>query len=335
MKRSKIDQATYYRGVPTAPYDLVKEISVALVVILVAVLALAFVLSSPDVPPVTIQTWAHAAPVDFMQTATAELQGDTISADYGPPYNIDADGLDQKEASTEGTSVQTWGPLAPQIWAGVHQPVEAPQAYVTIPLNLASVGRPALAAALRQYQQAPVSQEQAWLTSYSTALQHAQVNHQQVVVNGGAYGPVNVMMQSLLADARAGALDSLLMHSGKFYDVNYTEPLLFMGDGGYLPGLAAAQKLTGSQWGMMNETGRYPGQSWLWLFTLWYQIPPYNSASNADLLVVLTIGFLTTLLLLVPFIPGLRDLPRWLGLHRLVWREHYRLVKEAAPPKRE
>ncbi len=329
MKRSKIDQPTYYRGVPTAPYDLIKEISVVLVVMLVVVLGLAFVLSSPDVPPVTIQSWAHAAPLDFMQTATAELQGDTISADYGPPYNIDADGLDQKEGSTEGGSVQTLGPLAPQIWAGVHQPVYPPQADVIAPLTLASVGRPTLMVALTQYQQAGTGQEQAWLTAYSKALQHARVSGPLVAVGGGNYGPINVMMQALLADARSGALDGLLMRSGQFYDTNYTQPLLFLGDGGYLPGLAAAQNLASNQWGSMNETGRYPGQAWLWLFTFWYQIPPYSTAENADLLVVLTMGFLSTLLLLVPFIPGLRDLPRWLGLPRLVWREHYRLAKES------
>ncbi len=34
---------------------------------------------------------------------------------------------------------------------------------------------------------------------------------------------------------------------------------------------------------MMNETGNYPGQAWLWLYTLWYQIPPMNSSSNGDL----------------------------------------------------
>jgi len=45
-----------------------------------------------------------------------------------------------------------------------------------------------------------------------------------------------------------------------------------MGDGNYLPGLAADQHLTGDQWGMMNETGLYPGQTWLWLFSFWYQI---------------------------------------------------------------
>jgi hypothetical protein len=27
---------------------------------------------------------------------------------------------------------------------------------------------------------------------------------------------------------------------------------------------------------MMNETGSYPGQVWLWLYTFWYQIPIYK-----------------------------------------------------------
>jgi hypothetical protein len=30
------------------------------------------------------------------------------------------------------------------------------------------------------------------------------------------------------------------------------------------------QTLLGEQWGMMNETGSYPGQVWLLLYTLWY-----------------------------------------------------------------
>jgi hypothetical protein len=31
-------------------------------------------------------------------------------------------------------------------------------------------------------------------------------------------------------------------------------------------------------------------------------------------------GAATLLLLLIPFIPGLRDIPRWIPLHRLIWR---------------
>jgi hypothetical protein len=32
---------------------------------------------------------------------------------------------------------------------------------------------------------------------------------------------------------------------------------------------------------------------------------------------------LSAVLLLVPFIPGLRSVPRKLKLYRLIWREHY------------
>jgi hypothetical protein len=30
------------------------------------------------------------------------------------------------------------------------------------------------------------------------------------------------------------------------------------------------------------------------------------------------------LLLLVPFTPGLRDIPRWIPVHRLIWRDRNR-----------
>ena len=79
------------------------------------VLIVSAVLSSPDVPSVTLQSWSKADPVDFLTTATGELAGTTVVAGYGPPYN------------TGSGSVQSWGPLAPQSWAGVHIPVNRPQ----------------------------------------------------------------------------------------------------------------------------------------------------------------------------------------------------------------
>ena len=33
MKRAPVDQATYYKGIPTVRYDLVKEFVIALVVV--------------------------------------------------------------------------------------------------------------------------------------------------------------------------------------------------------------------------------------------------------------------------------------------------------------
>jgi hypothetical protein len=95
---------------------------------------------------------------------------------------------------------------------------------------------------------------------------------------------------------------------------------LFLEDGEYFSEMATAQHLTGSQWGVMNETGSYPGQPWLWLYTLWYQMPGFDHSANVDLIAVYMTGLATLLLLGIPFIPGLRDIPEIVPLHRLVWR---------------
>jgi hypothetical protein len=300
------------RGFRTVPYDLLKELAIALMGSLALAAVLAFVLSSPDVPSVTIQSWAQKQPVDLVTTATGELAGTTISAAYGAPYN-DGSG-----------SVQSLGFFSPQKWAGIRLPVDSAQEFVLNPLQAASAGNADLSAALSQYNGASDSQRSTWLDAYSKALGSAKVDNGQVVVAGGDYGPLPVMMSSLLQIGRAGALDGYLLGSGGFYQTDYTKPLLFMGDGSYLPSLAQDQHLLGNQWGMMNETGNYPGQTWLWLYTLWYQIPPFNGNANADLMVVLTMLVLSAALVLVPLIPGIRDIPRWVRVHRLIWRDYYR-----------
>jgi hypothetical protein len=96
-----------------------------------------------------------------------------------------------------------------------------------------------------------------------------------------------------------------------------------LSDGAYLEDQARADHLGGDQWGMMNETANYPGQPWMWLYTFWYQIEPFSSSDNADALVWGLMAVLTLGLILLPFIPGLRSLPRHLGVHRLIWRGKY------------
>lgn len=296
----------------TIPYDLLKELTVALLGIGAFVLILGAVLSSPDVKPDTIQRWSQDDPVDFVTTATDELAGASTSAQYGPPYNNGTD------------SIQSLGPLHPQEWTGVHQTVDPVNQFVLDPLRKAAAGNAALGTALSTFDAGGSDKQTAWITAYTTALGNATEKDGAVVVADGDYGPVPPMMNGLLAVARSGGLDGLLLSgAGAFYQTDYTGPLLFMGDGGHLAGLAADQKLLGNQWGVMNETGRYPGQAWLWLYTMWYQIPPYNTAANADLLVVLTMAVLSLALFLVPFIPGLRDIPRWIPIHRLIWRRFY------------
>src|SRR5579862_1814330 len=68
-----------WRG-PTKHYDILKEGSIAAVVILVLTVGLAALLSSPDVPPVTVASWAKVAPADFLGTAASELAGTSETA---------------------------------------------------------------------------------------------------------------------------------------------------------------------------------------------------------------------------------------------------------------
>lgn len=304
--------ATEWRG-RYVPYDLVKEFVIALVVVVVLVVGLAVLFGSPDDKPITVQSWSNANQVDFLQTAITELDGTSATATYGPPYNTAGSG-------------QQLGPLQLQQWAGVHHPIDTAQEYVLGPLSTVS-GDDALDRALAQYRSATPEQQTAWTDAYEKAAADAKVINGSVRVQPVGDGPVGTMMTSLVGMARSGALDGAIQSTPQFTRTNYTAPLLFVADGTYLENLARAQNLGGDQWGMMNETNGYPGQAWLWLYTLWYQVPAIGNSDNADIYVFALMIGLTTLLALVPFIPGLRSIPRWSRLYRLIWRSYYREIE--------
>jgi hypothetical protein len=298
---------------PTVRYDLVKEFVIALVVMIVLAVALAAVFSSPDEHPVTIRQWTQGDPGDFLATGVTELDGTSPTATYGPPYNAWTPGAGQKI-----------GPIGVQRWAGVRIPVDPPTDFVLHPLQIAAQSDPVLRAALARYTSASTAQQQQWTTAYTDGVAHVTFRGSAPVMPPGRYGPVQSMMTSLLGIARTGSLDSDLLASPNFYTTDYTKPLLFISDGSFLAAKAQAQHLQGSQWGMMNETGNFPGQAWLWLYTMWYQIAPFTHTGNADALIWSLMMLLTLGLLLLPFIPGLRAIPRLVPVYRLIWRDHYR-----------
>jgi hypothetical protein len=300
---------------PTRSYDLVKEFVVALVVVSLLAVLLAGVFSSPDRRATTIAEWSRVDPVDFATTATAELDGSSTTATYGPPYN-----------HTPGAGQQI-GPVSLQRLAGVRIPIDPPTDFVLSPLRTIAPDEPALTRALRRYTAASAAQQMHWTDQYTKALAHAAFRHGVLVVPVAAAGPVPVLIGALLAYARSGGLDGALVTHSQFYATDYTKPLLFMSDSTYLQSLAAQEHLLGGQWGMMNETGNYPGQAWLWLYTFWYQIAPFKTSTNADALIWAMMAVLTLALVLVPFIPGLRSLPRRIPIHRLIWRDYYRSVE--------
>jgi hypothetical protein len=324
------DRTPPWRG-RYASYDLVKELCIALGVITLLAVLLTVLLSSPDDKPSTIAQWSDELPADFAKTAGQQLAGTSPTAEYGPPYN-----------HAKG-SVQHAAFIHLQEWLGVSHPIDTEQDYVIKPLETIP-NDPELQRALAEYKAAPETQKKQWaeayakpLEEYAKAVEEKKTPPATVSVNSStgtvtvraSTGPVATMMASLLSLAKSRGLDGSLLISKQFYQTDYTKPLLFMADGGLLAERAEAQHLLGKQWGLMNETGSFPGQPWLWLYALWYQVEPFKASHNADLLVVLLMGVLSLVFICIPFIPGINRIPRWIPLYRLIWREHYRAERGA------
>jgi len=266
-------------------YDIVKEFVIALLVVTVLSVGLAVVFSSPDERPVTIAGWARANPSDFVATEMTELNHTSGVAQYGPPYT-----------NTPGAA-QKVGPVDLQSIPGVRIPIDTAQAFVIQPLRSTASTDPTLSAEIDQYAGASSSRQGAWTDAYSKALDKATFSAGTINVPAGDYGPVATMMQRLLQMAQSGGLDGALLTTRQFYQTDYTKPVLLLSDGAYLEDRATAQQLAGNQWGMMNETGNYPGQAWLWLYTFWYQISPFKNSGNADaeiwvIMMVLTLALI-------------------------------------------
>ncbi len=292
-------------------YDILKEGSIAMTVVVILTLVLSVVFSSPDEKPLTLQSWAQTAPIDFVSTATAELSGTAPAARYGYPYNY-VPGSGQK-----------LGPFSLPSIFGVTIPVNPPLDFVMRPLATIA-NEPNLTNALTQFRSGSSTVQSKWEDNYTKALTKATVVNGNVVTSPGTYGPLPVMMNSLLKMADSGGLDASLIAGSGFYGTNYTKPLLFLADGTYMANIAQKQHLLGTQWGMMNESGNFPGQAWLWLYTFWYQIKPFSTSTNADVMVWATMIFLSGVLMAVPFIPGVRAIPEKVKLYRFVWKDYYR-----------
>jgi hypothetical protein len=298
------------------PYDILKEATIALGVVLTLAIVLTIAFSSPDDAPSTIKQWSRTQPVDFVTTAATELDGSSTTGSYGPPYNHASEG-------------QHIGFIHLAKWLGVDHPINTAQDFVLAPLR-SLTDQPTLQRAVTTYEAAPAKSQAGWTSAYETALAKASTTPTgSISVAQGPYGPLPTMMTSLLRFAQSGGLDGALLTSRQFYATDYTKPLLFMADGGVLTSRAQQQHLLGPQWGMMNETGSFPGQTWLWLYTFWYQIKPFSSSANADILVMGVMGVLTFALILIPFLPGIRDLPRRIPIYKLIWRDHYRTIPRA------
>lgn len=315
MRRYERNPAKY----PQTRFDVVKEavISGGVATALVVVAVLLF--GVPYVKPLTIKKVATTQPVLFLRTAAAELADTSTIAQYGPPYN-------------NGTgSLQQVGAFHPQTLLGVTQPINPAQVDVLKPLSMAAPLDPQITASLAAWHAASHARQQAWVRAYLGALANASVQGSSVVVPQAADGPVPAMLSTLHKLAVGGLMSGALDRTAATYRYNVSASLLFL-QGSALQQMARRYDLLGPEWGIMHDELSYPGPWWLTPYTALYQIPPYSTSSAGDMLAAYTMLLFLILLLAVPFIPGLRDLPRRLRLYRIVWRDWYRDVEHRGNP---
>ena len=191
------------------PYDLIKELCIAVGVIGLLAVVLTVLFSSPDDKPSTIAQWSRAARQlhrDRDQGARRHERHRRIRPSLQPQ---------QRER-------QHFLFLHPQRWLGVSHPINTANDYVIGPLKTIP-DDPALGERHRQYQAAPEKTKKEWGEAYAKPLEEYETAIEEnktppntvaldpttgdVTVQASGTGPVPTMMTGLLGLAKSGGLD--------------------------------------------------------------------------------------------------------------------------------
>jgi hypothetical protein len=353
--RAKRHPLASWRGAERR-YDLLAEGGIAVAVVALLCLLAASLWGSPDggltyptAPPsppgqaFSAKYWDTNDPSDLAQTAVQELAGGTKTAGYGPPFN-----------TTSGASQEIIGirPAGIAKWIfGLTLPINTANDFVLTPVSqIVTPYDPLVAAAVARYKaaggdlspgaagdQIASTQQTTWLNNYAKALADpsAKFTPTSAAVPPGDYGPVPSIIQAEMLIADNGGLDGYLQGSDQQLSTDTTKGAMFFSDGSLWGDIATAQGVAGNQWGVMNELWNYPGQTWLWLYAGMYQIPALNPTGNANLdldvgLLMILFGFL--LPMFAPWIPGIKHIPRWIPLYKIIYRQYYRATEGRQPP---
>ncbi len=218
-----------WRG-PRVRYDLIKEGLIALTAVALLTVGLSAMFGSPKVEAISFQSWAKAAPDDFVSTTLAELTRTSGSATYGPPYTGDTE------------NAQSIGPFSPQTWLGVTTPVDSSEDFVIAPLTAWAPFEAGLQQAVERWTAATADQHAAWgdvalgsdisidgttvtLTPNpeSSATPHASPTSSPARAQSADAGPIPAMLSAMLTGARSGALDAQSVNGpDRQYTTDYT-----------------------------------------------------------------------------------------------------------------
>lgn len=330
-------------------YDLVRELVVSGIVVGVVVLVLSILLASPDPPAVTFKEWAQQAPKDFTTTTLSEITQTSLSATYGPPYQTTA-----QDGATQG-----YGWLSPEKWFGKTIPVDPYEDFVARPLRTMPDPDGKIADALDEWRSASSNEHSKWASAYTQAIAEADWSD-GFAVSARDAGPLDVIIAAQVAFAESGGLDNAIVANPRspkiWYSSDQTFAVLYFadsGNGGAAAGCVGANAgeipepdtcwyynqananvapryggyLDGGRWGVINEVGNWPGAWWMFPYSFWYQWGPGVTSQSADLYAMIMTAIVTSFFLLLPWIPGLRDIPRVTRVYRVMWSDYYRMVE--------
>jgi hypothetical protein len=182
--------------------------------------------------------------------------------------------------------------------------------------------------ALSTYESATPDQQQKWASAYDTALGTitpsssggmggtSGPDYTKLDTLKGDFGPVPVLVKADLQLAQIGYLEQYLQavdpgHS--FHLVN-----IWLYDHPNLLNTAVAQGLTDDQWGMVKERGFSVGPWYLFIPGVFHVYFPGGSTGQG--FVLWNLLFAAILLFVVPLVPGIRDIPKYLKLYRFIYR---------------
>lgn len=265
-------------------------------IVTVAVILLGMIAGSPNWPQATIKK------------VTTEQPGGTLWAV--------AQELDRSSSSY--TNTQEYGMVNPAT------------RLVVDPLKSASWAlAPNVNEALSQFLAQPEQQQVRWAMNYDNAIRKAlkmgSMGGAMSIVPvpsltmlshlHGNFGPVPVIANGILQLARNGYLQNYFQGISPGNTFEYVNIWLY--DQPYLLNTAIKNGLTDDQWGMIKERGFFVGPWYLIVPAIAHVLLPGGSSGPGFILWNALIAFF--FIVLFPLIPGLRDIPRYLKLYKLIY----------------
>ncbi len=278
------------------------------VVLLALVAVLAATVGSPNYPRDTIAGATKDNPGGAVMAFTQELDGTASSS-----------GNAQEFGMGDPSQVFVLNPLRAAV------PLLGPISLANLPTLQASD----VQQAITTYDTASPDQQMTWASNYDKALGTITPSGGGAMGGGipgpdytkvgtlkGDFGPVPVLVEADLQLAQTGYLEQYLQAVDPGHSYHLTNIWLY--DHPNMLNTAVAQGLTDDQWGMVKERGFSVGPWYLFIPGVFHVYFPGGTTGPG--FVLWNLLFAAILLFVIPLVPGLRDLPRYLKLYRFIYR---------------